>query len=277
MNDISNFGASIFEQIKKVNEYGAEYWSARDLQDVLQYTNWRNFLILVKKAKLGCLNSGFDVEDHFDDSIKMVSVGSGAQREIPDIHLSRYACYLIVQNGDSGKEVIALGQTYFAIQTRKQELLDNFEELDEDSKRLQIRQNLRNHNKQLVDAAKDAGVETNLDYAIFQNHGYMGLYGGLKAKDIHARKGLKPSQEILDNMGSTELAANLFRATQTEDKLRREYINGKEAANQAHLTVGKKIRQTIQDLGGTMPEDLPMPEKSIKQIEAENRKTISSD
>jgi DNA-damage-inducible protein D len=276
MNDISNFSTSIFEQIKKVNEYGAEYWSARDLQDVLQYTNWRNFLFLIKKAKLGCSNSGFDVEDHFDASIKMVGVGSGAQREIPDIHLSRYACYLIVQNGDSGKKVIALGQTYFAIQTRKQELLDNFEELDEDSKRLQIRQNLRIHNKQLVDAAKDAGVETNLDYAIFQNHGYMGLYGGLKAKDIHTRKRLKPSQETLDNMGSTELAANLFRATQTEDKLRRENINGKGAANQAHLTVGKKIRQTIKDLGGTMPEDLPMPEKSIKQIEAENRKKISS-
>lgn len=276
MNKLSNFRQSLFEQIKKTNEYGMEFWSARELQSALDYSSWQKFVIILRKAMLTCTNSGVDVDDHFNQVVKMVGIGSGAKRETIDIELSRYACYLIVQNGDSNKEVIALGQTYFAIQTRKQEISDDFEKLDEDSKRLRIRQDLKNHNKLLVEAAKEAGVETSLDYGVFQNYGYMGLYGGLKAKDIHERKGLKPSQDILDNMGSTELAANLFRATQTEDKLRREHIRGKEKANKTHFEVGKKVRQTIEELNGTMPEDLPTPPKSIKQIETEKNKKLNS-
>jgi DNA-damage-inducible protein D len=198
----------------------------------------------------------------------MVDIGSGAKRKIADIRLSRYACYLIVQNGDPSKSVIANGQTYFALQSRRQELRDDkeFARLSEDEKRLAIRNELAEHNKHLAAAAKDAGVETPVDYAIFQDHGYKGLYGGRGAKDISALKGLKKSQKILDHMGSTELAANLFRATQTEEKLRRDEVHGKQKANQTHFEVGKKVRQTIEDLGGTMPEALPSPEKSIQQI-----------
>lgn len=273
-DELSSFSGSVFEQIKKVNEYGSEFWLARELQSVLDYSTWQKFLPVVRKAMLACVNSGAEVDDHFNQVVKMIDVGKGAKRKSIDIELSRYACYLIVQNGDSSKEVIALGQTYFAIQTRKQELLEKFEELDEESKRLQIRQNLRDHNKRLVDTAKAAGVETNLDYAVFQNYGYMGLYGGLTAKDIHARKKLKPSQGILDHMGSEELAANLFRATQTEGKLRRDGITGKAAANQTHYDVGRTVRKTIEELSGTMPEDLPTPEKSIQKIEAKKRKQL---
>jgi DNA-damage-inducible protein D len=204
----------------------------------------------------------------------MVGIGSGAKREIADVRLSRYACYLIVQNGDPSKQVIANGQTYFAMQTRRQELNDDekFARLSEDEKRLAIRNELAEHNKQLAAAAKDAGVDTPLDYAIFQDHGYKGLYGGLGAKDIHARKGLKKSEKILDHMGSTELAANLFRATQAEEKLKRDNISSKQRANQAHYEVGQKVRQTIQELGGTMPENLPKPEQSVKQIESAKKK-----
>ena len=206
----------------------------------------------------------------------MVELGSGAQREVEDVQLSRYACYLIVQNGDPSKPVIAHGQTYFALQTRRQELEDErkFAQLSEDEKRLAIRNELATHNKHLAAAAKDAGVETPLDYAIFQDHGYRGLYGGLGAKDIHARKGLKKSQKILDHMGSTELAANLFRATQTEEKLQRDQIRRKAQANQTHLEVGKKVRQTIEELGGTLPENLPAPEHSIQQLESAKKKQL---
>lgn len=200
---------------------------------------------------------------------------NGGEKIIEDLELSRYACYLIVQNADPRKSVVALGQTYFAIQTRKQEVQEDFEQLSEDRKRLLIRNDLKEHNKHLVDAAKDAGVETNLEYAIFQNHGYMGLYGGLTAQGIHEKKGLKKSQKILDHMNSTELAANLFRATQTEEKLKRDNIKGKDQANQTHYEVGSKVRQTIKDLGGTMPEDLPTPEQSIKQIEKQEAKKLN--
>ena len=274
MNKLANYEIRLFESIKNVNEYGMEYWYARDLQKVLEYNKWDNFYNVIEKAKEACKNSNNDISDHFADVGKMVEIGSGTEREIEDIMLSRYACYLIVQNSDPRKEVVALGQTYFAIQTRKQELVEKFDELDESSKRLAIRNELKEHNKKLVAAAKDAGVETNLDYAIFQNYGYMGLYGGMKAKEIHQRKGLKKGQEILDHMGSTELAANLFRATQTEEKLRRDNINGKLKANLTHHEVGSKVRQTIKELGGTMPEDLPTPEKSTKQLEREKQREL---
>ena len=267
----------LFEDIKHYNEFDMEFWYARELQEVLEYTDWRNFIKVIDKAKEACKNSKNNVLDHFVEADKMVVIGSGAEREIKDIILSRYACYLIVQNGDPKKEAVALGQTYFAIQTRKQELAEQFTELTEDKKRLAIRNELREHNKNLAEAAKDAGVETHQEYAVFQNYGYMGLYGGMKASDIHKVKGLKPSEKILDHMGSTELAANLFRATQTEEKLKREQIQGKENANKTHFEVGKKVRQTIEELGGTMPEHLPNPEKSIKQIEKEqNQKEIDN-
>lgn len=186
--------------------------------------------------------------------------------------LSRYACYMIVQNGDPRKEVVAVGQTYFAVKTRQQELVEGYDQLSEDQKRIAIRHEMIEHNKSLAEAAQMAGVESPLDYAVFQNSGYKGLYGGLGMKEIHTRKGLKKSQKILDHMGSTELAANLFRATQTDEKLRRDNVQGKAAANQVHYQVGAKVRQTIKDLGGTMPEDLPTPEKSIKQLEREQEK-----
>ena len=206
----------------------------------------------------------------------MVSNGSGAKRSLETVKLSRYACYLIVQNADPSKEVVANGQTYFAIQTRIAEIkqMDEYNRLSsEEEKRLFLRNELARHNSQLADAAKNAGVIEPRDYAIFQNHGYKGLYGGLDAKAIHARKGLKKSQKILDHMGSTELAANLFRATQTEEKLRRENIKGKTKANQTHYEVGKKVRQTIVELGGTMPEDLPVAD-SIKSLESKEKKQL---
>ena len=269
----NNYTESLFESIRHVNEYGQEFWYARDLQIALEYTEWRNFCKVIEKAKEACRGSNNAVSDHFVDVNKIVNAGV-TSKDIGDIQLSRYACYLIVQNGDPRKKVIALGQTYFAVKTRQQELIENYENLSEDQKRIAIRLEMKEHNKMLVAAAKDAGVETTLDYAIFQNYGYMGLYGGLKASDIKERKGLKKSQDILDYMGYEELAANLFRATQTEAKLRRENIQGKQEANKTHFEVGKKVRDTIKDLGGTMPEDLPTPEKSIQQLEREQKKKL---
>lgn len=266
--DISLLHHQTFEQLRHLNIDGNEYWLARELANTLEYSQYRHFLSVVEKAKNACINSGQVLADHMEDVLTMVEIGSGARREVPDIRLSRYACYLIVQNGDPNKPVIANGQTYFAMQTRRQELADDahFALLDENEKRLAIRNELALHNKHLAAAAQNAGVATPLDYAIFQDHGYRGLYGGLGAKDIHVHKGLKKSQKILDHMGSTELAANLFRATQAEEKLKRDRVSGKQKANQTHFEVGTKVRQTIAELGGTMPEELPTPESSVKQI-----------
>lgn len=268
----TTYTESLFESIRHLNEHGQEFWYARELQEALEYAQWRRFKETIERAKEACENSENNVSDHFADVGKMVALGSGAEREIEDIELSRYACYLIVMNGDPRKKVIALGQSYFAVKTRQQELIENYDSMSEDQKRIAIRHEMAKHNKLLVAAAKDAGVETSLDYAIFQNYGYMGLYGGMKAKDIKAHKGLKDNQNILDYMGYEELAANLFRATQTEAKLKRENITGKERANKTHYDVGKEVRDTISRLGGTMPEDLPTPEKGIKELEKEQRK-----
>ena len=268
---------TIFEQHKRLDDNGNEFWQARDLSKMLEYSEYRHFLPVLARAKEACENSGYLVADHFEDVLDMVVIGSGAKRKISSVKLSRYACYLIVQNADPSKEVVALGQTYFAVQTRLQEIrqMDDFNRLDSDEeKRLFLRNELRRHNIQLADAAKDAGVIESFDYAIFQNHGYIGLYGGLDAKGIHRKKGLKKSEHILDHMGSTELAANLFRATQTEDKLRRDAIQGKENANQTHYEVGQKVRKTIEDIGGSMPEDLPAAD-SIKKLEKAKARLIT--
>ena len=273
-NEIARYSEETFESIKHVNEYGNEFWYARELQSILEYTEWRNFQKLIEKAQTACENSDMAVDECFVEVNKTSPMPNGGVKLIDDYILSRYACYLIVMNGDPRKEVIAVGQTYFAVKTRQQELIDHYDELSEDQKRLAIRKEMKAHNKSLAEAAQKAGVIKSYDFAIFQNYGYQGLYGGLGAKEIHARKGLKENEQILDHMGSTELAANLFRATQTDEKLRRENIRGKEKANQTHYEVGRKVRQTIAELGGTMPEDLPTPEKSIKQIESEQKKRL---
>lgn len=267
----TSYTESLFESIRHTNDCGQEFWYARELQITLQYTEWRKFKNSIVKAMNSCTANQIDISNHFVNVAKMVDIGSGANRKIEDYILSRYACYLIVMNGDSRKKVIALGQSYFAVKTRQQELIQNYDSLNEDQKRLAIRHEMIEHNKLLVAAAKDAGVETSKDYAIFQNYGYMGLYGGLKAADIKKLKGLKKNEQILDHMGYEELAANLFRATQTEAKLKRENIQGKQNANETHYSVGKEVRDTIKRLGGTMPEELPTPEKSIKEIEKEQK------
>lgn len=271
-DSLSNYSEKTFEDIKHVDDEGNEFWFARELRKVLDYTEFNKFEPVIKKAIDACEKSGISVKDHFAEVSEMVEIGSGAKRNFDSYMLSRYACYLIVQNGDPRKEVIALGQTYFAVKTRQQELIEDYDSLNEEQKRLSIRLQMIEHNKSLVEAAHNAGIIDSKDYAIFQNKGYQGLYGGLGAKQIHERKGLKKSQGILDYMGSTELAANLFRATQTDEKLRRENIKGKANANNAHFEVGEKVRKTIKELGGTMPEDLPTPEKSIKQIGKDQKK-----
>jgi DNA-damage-inducible protein D len=267
--EISKPKATLFEQIRHTDKNGNEYWMARQLSKVLDYTDFRNFTGVIEKAWNACKNSGNDPKDHIVEANEMVTIGSGAEREMPSYKLSRYACYLIVQNADPTKEVVAIGQTYFAVQTRIQEIqqMDAYNRLStEEERRIFLRNEMSKHNTYLAAAAKNAGVQDGLDYAIFQNHGYMGLYGGLDARGIHKRKGLKKSQQILDHMGSTELAANLFRATQTEEKLRKENTKGKQKANQTHFEVGVKVRRAIKEIGGTMPENLPT-EESIKKVQ----------
>lgn len=274
MNKLEKHHHHTFEALKQTDENGNEFWYARSLAKLLGYTDFRNFTKVIEKAKNACVNSGHKVSEHLVEANEVLIHGQGAKNSYPSFTFSRYACYLIVQNADPSKPVVASGQTYFAIQTRRQELQDNaaFAQLKEDEKRLFLRNELKEHNKQLVEVAQKAGVETNLDFAIFQNHGYKGLYGGLDAKGIHTKKGLKKSHKILDYMGSTELAANLFRATQAEEKLTRDKVANKTKANQTHHEVGKKVRQTIKELGGQMPEDLPAPQKSIIKITKEQKK-----
>jgi len=277
--EIENAHEVTFESLRHVDENGVEYWLARELQPVLEYDEWRNFKRVIEKAMTAAETAETPVQGHFVEVNKSVTTGLGVEREIEDFELSRYACYLIVQNGDPSKPVIANGQTYFAIQTRRAELADDeqFRRLTEDQKRVFLRGEVREHNKLLVETAQRAGVETPQDFAVFQDHGYRGLYGGLGARDIHARKGLRKSEAILDHMGSTELAANLFRATQAEEKLRRDDVAGKDAANQTHYEVGKRVRETIIDIGGTMPEDLPTPDRSAKELEREQKRLEGGD
>lgn len=265
---------SPFDAIRKVDEHGNEYWSARELAKLLGYTQYNKFTNAIKKAEESCKGSGGAISDHFTHVGEMIKLGKGAIRTFKNVLLSRYACYLIIENADSSKPIVALGQTYFAVQTRRQELADKLASLPEDQKRLILRNEMAIFNQQLSDTTRRTGVITANDFAIFTDHGYMGLYGGLRENDIHARKALKPQEKILDYMGSEELGANIFRATQTDAKLRREDIHGKEAANQAHYQVGKKVRQTIEELGGTMPEDLSTPKKSIKQLEREEQRRL---
>lgn len=263
----------IFEAIKNIRDDGTEYWSARDLALALDYTKWENFSKVIKRAMIACENSGHNISDDFPEVRKIVEAGA-TSKPVVDYELSRYACYLIVQNGDPRKEVIAIGQTYFAIQTYRQEVADHFNELDEDNRRLIVRGDIKQWNQMLAETAHNAGVITNEEFAIFQNAGYMGLYGGLDVEDIHDKKGLEVGQKILDYMGSTELIANLFRISQTEEKLRRDNIMGAEKATATHYNVGKEVRAAIENIGGTMPENLPTPEKSIQQIEKEQMERL---
>ena len=257
-----------FEDIKHVREDGTEFWSARELALALDYVEWRNFSKVIDRAMIACENSGHVISHDFVEVNKIVEAGV-TSKSIKDYELSRYACYLIVQNGDPRKEVIALGQTYFAIQTYRQELADHFNQLTEDRRRLVVRGDIKQWNQLLAETAHDAGVITNEEFSIFQNAGYMGLYGGLDVDDIHKRKQLEIGQKILDYMGSTELIANLFRISQTEEKLRKDNVHGADAATSVHYNVGKEVRAAIKKIGGTMPEDLPTPDKSIQQIEKE--------
>ena len=260
-----------FEDIKHVDEFGNEYWYARELQVVLDYTEWRKFENVINKAIESCKNVGISEVDHFVGADKIVKAGA-TTKNIKDIKLTRYACYLIAQNGDSRKKVIALAQTYFAIQTRKQELTEKeYSLLTEDEKRFYQRNLTKKGNYSLNKAAKKAGVK---NFDKFHNFGYKGLYNGETADDIAKRKGLRYREDVLDNMGSEELAANLFRITQTESKLKRDNIRGEKNANLTHYNVGKSIRETIKKIGGTMPEDLPTPDKSLKELEKESNKLI---
>lgn len=271
LNDIDKTNKS-FEDIKHIDENGVEFWYARELMPILQYSNWQNFEKIINKAKMSCQNSDISVFEHFTDVNKTIKMPKGAEKTIVDYKLTRYACYLIAQNGDSRKKVIALAQTYFAVQTRKQEISEKeYSMLTEDEKRFYQRDLTRKGNYSLNQTAQKAGVK---NFDKFHNAGYKGLYNGETANDIAKRKGLRYREDILDNMGSEELAANLFRITQTESKLKKDNIQTEKDANKAHYNIGNNIREVIKKNGGTMPENLPTPKKSLKQLEKENKKML---
>ena len=271
MNEIKEYTTKLFEDIKHIDEFGNEYWLARELKNVLGYNQWRSINDLIERAKVACKESKYNVDDHFALHRKMVGIGSKTQRKVIDYKLSRYACYLIVMNGNPKKEIIALGQTYFALQTRKQELNEKeYNMLTEDEKRLYRRNQARNGNYNLKKTAVNSGVK---DLARFHNAGYKGLYNGETANDIFKRKKLRYREAILDNMGSEKLADNIFRIAQTDAKLKRDNVDNEYTASSIHYEVGKEIRNSIKRLGGTMPEDLPTPERSLKELEKENKKT----
>ena len=268
MNELENINETVFESIKHFDENGNEYWYARELQKALEYNKWENFEKVIEKAKLSCLNSNYGLQDHFPDVRKMVDIGSNTLRNIVDYKLSRYACYLIAQNGDSRKKFIGLAQTYFAIQTRKQELLEEeYNSLTEDEKRFYQRDLTKKENSSLNQTAKKAGVK---NFDKFHNAGYKGLYNGETANDIAKRKGLRYREDILDNMGCDELIANLFRISQTNQRLNKDNIQGEKETCLTHNKIGKIVRKAIKEAGGTMPEDLPTPDKSLKELEKEN-------
>ncbi len=272
MNKIKEYGETLFEKIKHIDEDGKEYWLARELQKALEYKEWRKFEGVIKKAKEACKKSENNDYDHFVQSDKMIEIAKGATRMVKDYKLSRYACYLVAQNGDSHMKIIALAQTYFAVQTRKMELTEKeYNELSEDEKRLYRRKQTRDGNKILYGIAKEKGVK---NFDRFTNAGYMGLYNGETASDIAKRKKLRYREDILDNMGSVELGANIFRITQTEELLKRQEKESEELATNTHYVVGKAIRETIKKLGGTMPEDLPTPDKSLKELKSSNEMII---
>lgn len=277
---MSEAHTSPFDAIRRVDEHGHEYWSARELYKLLGYSTWQKFQKPIQEAQTACESSGQAVGDHFNLQVNMISAGKGAQRPREDYHLSRYACYLIIQNADPAKPIVALGQTYFAVQTRRQEIADELTlaGLPEEQKRLVFRELMATYNTRLADAARIAGVISPTDFSTFQDHGYMGLYAGRRENDIHREKGLTSGkQKILDYMGSEELAANLFRATQTDAKLRRDQISRKEQANLTHYRVGQEVREAIKRLGGTMPEDLPTPAKSIQELQRDEQKRIEAE
>lgn len=261
-NDLRQVGGESFEGLKKTNDYGAEYWSARELQPLLGYNQWRRFENAIKKAITSCEQSGNDPENHFASAGKMVGIGSKAAREVEDYHLSRFACYLIAQNGDPRKPEIANAQKYFAIQTRRQELSD---QAAADIERLELRKQASEEFKALSGAARAAGVQSRM-FGIFHDAGYKGLYGGLGSDEIKARKGIPAKEQLMDRMGTTELAANQFRMTQTRDKLAREQVQSQERAIQTHKEVGREVREAIRRIGGTLPENIP-PAEHIKQVE----------
>ena len=268
MNELEKINETIFESIKHVDDDGNEYWYARELQKVLQYNKWENFKKVILKAKLSCNASSYEISEQFLDIRKPIIGGNGNVQYVCDYKLSRYACYLIAQNGDSRKKVIALAQTYFAIQTRKQELLEQeYNSLTEDEKRIYQRNQARKGNYNLNKTAINSGVK---DLARFHNAGYKGLYNGETANDIAKRKGLRYREDILDNMGSDELIANLFRISQTNQRLNNDNIQGEKAACLTHNKIGKIVRKAIKEAGGTMPENLPTPDKSLKELEKEN-------
>jgi len=266
--------ASPFDAIRHVDEQGNEYWSARELSKILGYTLWQKFRNVIEKAEKACEQSGAALSDHFIHMDKMIATGKGAKRKIEDFRISRYGAYLTVQNADPEKPIVALGQTYFAVQTRRQEIADRMAILPEDQKRLFYRSEMAVLNQQLNEAARNAGVIKPEHFSVFTDHGYRGLYAGETENMIHARKGLQEHEHILDFMGSDELAANAFRASLARQRLERDQVKERDQANEVHFQAGRKVRQTIEEFGGAMPEDLPTPEKSIQQLQREEQKRL---